>query len=83
MINNSQYCLVSTDKIAFFYCWNIYKDTADWIISSIFCYLNEHLKYVNTKSVNGDADFVYFLPWCLSGKKLNFRPVGSTHSFNI
>ena len=39
--------------------------------------------YVYTKSLNSDADFVYFLPWFLSQTNLNFRRVGSTHSFNI
>ena len=39
--------------------------------------------YVYTKSLNGNADFVYFLPWFLSRTNLNFRLVGLTHSFNI
>ena len=39
--------------------------------------------YVYTKSINGNAEFVYFLPWFLSLTNLNFRLVGSTHLFNI
>ena len=55
--------------------------TKDKIAIFLYFFLIIIKMYVYSKSLNGNADFVYFLPWFLSQTNLNFKRVGSTHSF--